>query len=68
MTCKHALWLTWFALACASAGFALAATTGPWSPGVLNGCRIVDATPTYPAGALVAQTCNVNGQLRVTTS
>ncbi len=68
MTYKHALWLTWFAIACGAAGFALATTTGPWSPGELPGCRIVDATPTYPAGALVAQTCNVNGQLRVTTS
>ena len=68
MTYKYALWLTWFAIVCGSAGYALAVTTGPWSPGELPGCRVVDGTPPYRAGGLVALTCNTSGQLRVTTS
>ena len=68
MTAKFALWLTWVAIVFGVAGYALATTTGPWSPSDLPGCRVVDATPTYNAGALVAQTCNTSGQLRVTTS
>ncbi len=68
MTYKQAFVLTWVAFGVFTAGFALATTTGPWSPGIVNGCMIVDATPTYSAGQTVAQTCNTSGQLRVTTT
>lgn len=68
MTYKQALVLTWIGLGVFAAGFAVASTTGPWSPESLPGCRIVDATPSYAAGQLVALTCNTSGQLRVTTT
>lgn len=69
MNAKIALWLSWaFFLGIAVGGSAYAVTTGPWSPQTLPGCRVVDATPTYTAGQLVAVTCNTSGQLRVTTS
>ena len=68
MTMKLALFLSWMFFAGLIAGAAFAVTTGPWSPGTLPGCRVVDGTPTYTAGALVAATCNTSGQLRVTTS
>lgn len=68
MNFKTAFWLTWFGIACVAAGGALATTTGPWSPEATPGCRVVDGTPTYSAGALVAVTCNTSGQLRVTTT
>lgn len=67
MTYKQALVLTWTGLGVFVAGYAAATTTGPWSPGIVNGCMIVDATPTYSAGQTVSQTCNTSGQLRVTT-
>lgn len=69
MTAKTALWLSWVFFAGFAAGSAAwAVTTGPWSPDALPGCRVVDGTPTYTAGLLVAVTCNTSGQLRVTTS
>lgn len=68
MTFKTAFFATWIGLGVFAAGFAVASTTGPWSPNILPGCRIVDATPTYAAGQLVAATCNTSGQLRVTTT
>ena len=68
MTYKQALVLTWVGFGVFAAGYALATTTGPWSPNDLPGCRIVDATPSYSAGQLVAVTCNTSGQLRVTTT
>jgi len=68
MTYKLALWATWIGIVAFAAGAAFAVTTGPWSPSNTPGCRVVDSTPTYAAGLLVAQTCNTSGQLRVTTS
>ncbi len=68
MTYKAAFLLTWVGFGVFGAGYALAVTTGPWSPSNTPGCRVVDSTPTYTAGQLVAQTCNTSGQLRVTTS
>lgn len=68
MSYKAAFLLSWVLFGIFAAGYAVATTTGPWSPGDLPGCRVVDATPTYVAGALVAQTCNTSGQLRVTTT
>lgn len=64
MNAKIALWLTWAGIAGFAAGTAWAVTTGPWSPNNTPGCRIVDASPTYTAGQLVALTCDVNGKLR----
>ncbi len=68
MTTKIALWLSWALFAGFIGGSAFAVTTGPWSPSNTLGCRVVDSTPTYAAGALVAATCNTSGQLRVTTT
>lgn len=68
MSYKTALLATWIALGTFAAGYALASTVGPWSPGNMPGCIVVDATPTYAAGTRVAQTCNTSGQLRVTTT
>lgn len=68
MSYKQALLLTWVMLCVFTGGYAAAVTVGPWSPSGTPGCRVVDSTPTYVAGALVAQTCNTSGQLRVTTT
>lgn len=68
MNAKIALWLTWAGIVGFAAGTAYAVTTGPWSPSGLPGCRVVDGTPTYSAGALVGVTCDTSGKLRVTTS
>lgn len=68
MSYKHAFVLSWVLVGVFVAGYAAAVTTGPWSPEALPGCRVVDGTPTYSAGALVAVTCNTSGQLRVTTT
>lgn len=68
MSYKAAFLLSWVLFGAFAAGYAVASTVGPWSPAGLPGCRVVDATPTYAAGALVALTCNTSGQLRVTTS
>lgn len=68
MNAKIALWLSWALFVGLAAGGAFAVTTGPWSPNGLPGCRVVDGTPTYTAGQLVAVTCNTSGQVRVTTS
>jgi len=65
MSTKIALWLSWALFVGLAAGYAYAVTTGPWSPNTLVGCRVVDSTPTYSAGALVAQTCDTAGKLRV---
>lgn len=62
---KTALWLTWLAIGSFFVGYALAVTTGPWSPSSTPGCRVVDAVPSYSAGQLVAQTCDTAGRLRV---
>lgn len=65
MTYKHALWLTWFALAAGAVGFATAQVVAPSS---IEGCVVVGAAPTYTALQRVAVTCNTQGQLRVTTT
>jgi hypothetical protein len=68
MNYRTAFLLSWAALGVFAAGMAVAVTTGPWSPDTTPGCRIVDSTPSYSAGQLVAVTCNTSGQLRVTTT
>lgn len=69
MNVKIALWLSWaFFAGVFGTAAAWAVTTGPWSPNNTPGCRVVDSTPTYTAGQLVAVTYNTSGQLRVTTS
>ena len=37
MTYRQAFVLTWVGFGIFAAGYAVASTTGPWSPGIING-------------------------------
>jgi hypothetical protein len=65
MTPKLALLLTWTALVAGIVSFAVAQQS---APSEIQGCIVVSAAPAYTAQQRVAFTCNLAGQLRMSTT
>jgi hypothetical protein len=66
MNARTALFLTWFALASAAVGYAIAASSR--GPDSLPGCIYNATPPTLTDGQSAVLQCDVNGKLKVNTT